>query len=469
MRLSVSLTIYNTQSAKKEAFKPISGDKDVLMYVCGPTVYDMSHIGHARAYVVFDVVYRYLIERGYKVKYVRNLTDVDDKIVQKAEKEKVADFRTISEKYTDEFHHDMRSLGLADPDVEPKATEHIDEMIALISSLIDKGHAYAVDGNVFFSVDSCDNYGSLSGKPIEDLIAGARVEVEVSKKNPLDFALWKKVDEEAPGWVSPWGKGRPGWHIECSAMAYKHLGASIDIHGGGKDLVFPHHENEKAQSECGSGKQFVRYWVHNGFVNIDKQKMSKSLGNLVTVRQLLEKYHPEVMRHALLASHYRKPIDFSLDLLDNSKAALTRMYAVVDVAKSVPANRGELPKDFVAAMDDDFNTPKALAVIFDHVRQVNERRDAGDKQTAATTAQSIMRMAGLLGLLQSSRTDFQQYGVADGTRPPDKVVEALIEKRRVARQQKDFATADAARQELEDLGVLLQDRADGGTSWTWKP
>ncbi len=323
----MTIQIYNTMKKKKEEFVPLR-EGSVGLYACGVTVYDLSHIGHARALIVFDVIYRYLQYRGYKVTFVRNYTDIDDKIIKRAQEEGVT-YKDISDRYIKEFDHDMDMLGLEKPSVSPRATDHIPEMIAMVEALIEKGFAYEVEGDVYFSVGSFSEYGRLSGKNIEELNSGARVEVDERKQSPLDFALWKKSKEGEPFWECPWGKGRPGWHIECSAMSQKYLGTTFDIHGGGMDLIFPHHENEIAQAECATGAPFARYWIHNGFVNINQQKMSKSLKNFFSIREILETYHPEVLRLFLLSNHYRSPVDYSEQNLTEAKVGLDRFYAVL--------------------------------------------------------------------------------------------------------------------------------------------
>ena len=371
----MTIQIYNTMKKKKEEFVPLR-EGYVGMYACGVTVYDLSHIGHARALIVFDVIYRYLQYRGYKVTFVRNYTDIDDKIIKRAQEEGVT-YKDISDRYIKEFDHDMDLLGLEKPTVSPRATDHIPEMIAMVEALIEKGFAYEVDGDVYFSVGSFSEYGKLSGKNIEELNSGARVEVDERKQSPLDFALWKKSKEGEPFWECPWGKGRPGWHIECSAMSQKYLGTTFDIHGGGMDLIFPHHENEIAQAECATGEPFARYWIHNGFVNINQQKMSKSLKNFFSIREILETYHPEVLRLFLLSNHYRSPVDYSEQNLTEAKVGLDRFYAILrdlDEIKSLDKGSAaqslgekrlvtelqEFPGKFTAAMDDDFNTAAAL-------------------------------------------------------------------------------------------------------------
>jgi cysteinyl-tRNA synthetase len=378
------LKLYNTQSRRKETFQPLKAG-NVGLYVCGPTVYDYSHIGHARAYVFFDIVFKHLQRLLYQVTYVRNITDIDDKIIRRANEEK-KDFRQVSEFFTKTYHEDMAALGNAQPNIEPRASEYIDGMIKMIGKLIEKKHAYAAAGDVYFEVNSYKDYLALSGRDPEELQAGARVEINQAKRNPLDFALWKRSKPGEPSWPSPWGPGRPGWHIECSVMSSQHLGITFDIHGGGRDLIFPHHENERAQSEACHGKTFVNYWLHNGFVNLDKEKMSKSLGNIVTIRSLLQKYQAETLRYALLSAHYRSPIDFSTKMLDDSRAALERLYTFIKAAESsqtkAPLNK-EIVNGYLKAMNDDFNTPKALAIMFDAVKEGNRHLQKNQPQEAA--------------------------------------------------------------------------------------
>jgi cysteinyl-tRNA synthetase len=386
----MGLVVFNTLGNRKEEFIP-SKEGEIKMYVCGITAYDLCHLGHARATIVFDFIFRYLLFLGYNVSYIRNFTDIDDKIIDRALEEKV-DFSVISERYIEAFKEDMSRLGLLLPTHEPRATEHIPEIIAMVGDLVEKGYAYEVGGDVYYAVDKIIDYGKLSGKKVEELIAGARVGVDERKRNPLDFALWKKSKAGEPSWESPWGPGRPGWHIECSAMSMKHLGDSFDIHGGGKDLIFPHHENEIAQSEGATGKPFVKYWIHNGFVNIDREKMSKSLGNYFTIREVLEKFHPEVIRFFFASNHYRSPIDFSDKSIREAKAGLDRLYnfygrnlrlreagiseidendAIAFLENSERAPLIDLRRKFENAMNDDFNTAAALGFIFDAVRRAN--------------------------------------------------------------------------------------------------
>ncbi|MBE9546199.1 MAG: cysteine--tRNA ligase, partial [Proteobacteria bacterium] len=419
----MTLRLYNTMTGQKEEFKPIE-DKKVGIYVCGITAYDLCHVGHARSAVVFDVIAKYLKYRGYNVNFVKNFTDIDDKIIEKANTEGV-DISEISEKYIKEHNKDMDELGVARPTVVPKATENIKGMIRLITTLLENGLAYVGEGDVYFSVEKFKEYGKLSGRNLEDMVAGSRVDVDENKKNPLDFVLWKASKEGEPWWDSPWGRGRPGWHIECSVMSQRFLGDTFDIHGGGKDLIFPHHENEIAQSEGATGKTFANYWIHNGFVRVDSEKMSKSLGNVFTIKEILKNYHPEVLRLFMLQSHYRSPVDFSGDSLAEARAGMERFYATLKNIKDAIANgvdfSGISEKDlsgrdgdifkqiealhgrFTEAMDDDFNTAMAIGCIFDAVRLINgylaEDGIAAEKLFVLDTAQKSVREVGkVLGL-----------------------------------------------------------------------
>lgn len=448
------LNIYNTLSRSKQSFIPIEKNK-VRMYVCGMTVYDYCHLGHARVMVVFDMVARWFRASGYEVTYVRNITDVDDKIIQRANenKESIGD---LTQRFIDAMDEDAAKLGVVKPDLEPKATTHISEMIDMISRLIEKGHAYVGDnGDVFYAVRSFEGYGKLSGKSLEDLRAGERVEVDSFKKDPLDFVLWKSVKPNEPNWDSPWGPGRPGWHIECSAMSTQHLGSHFDIHGGGQDLQFPHHENEIAQAEATHDCQMATYWMHNGFVRVDDEKMSKSLGNFFTIRTVLEKYDPEVVRFFILRAHYRSPLNYSDHHLDDAKASLTRLYTALrghDIQQSDVDWAHPHAIRFKAAMDDDFNTPEAVAVLFDLANEVN--KSASLKDIAL-----LKNLGGTLGLLQSDAEAFLQGGQAENVD-----VEALIQARVQAKKDKDFAKADAIRAELLDAGIVLEDTPQG-TTW----
>ncbi len=478
----MALRIYNSLSRTKEIFEPISPGK-VNMYVCGPTVYDSCHIGHARAVVVFDVIVRYLRETGLDVTYVRNFTDVDDKIINRANDLGV-DFLEVSEKYIEEFYQDMDALNVVRANLEPKATEHIGDIIEVIGTLIEKGNAYEVDGDVYFAVESFEEYGKLSGRKLEDMEAGARVDVDKRKGNPFDFALWKSAKPGEPYWESPWGNGRPGWHIECSAMSSRFLGQTFDIHGGGKDLIFPHHENEIAQSECASGKTFAKYWVHNGFVNINSEKMSKSLGNTTMIKDVIKLYHPEAIRLFLLSNHYRSPIDFTDKSMDEATSGLDRIYASLVRANETCGAFEEAAEEgaavwnaFVEAMDDDFNTAKGTGVLFDAVRSINRELDeaSGDlsgaaKATVAGAAGAVLKMGRVLGILTNDPAEYfevkKSEGMAAISMEPEEI-DRLVQERTDARKAKDFARADEIRQQLEDMNIAIEDRADG-TIWKFE-
>ena len=456
------LQIYNSLNRRKEDFVPIEAGK-VRMYVCGMTVYDLCHLGHARVMVVFDVVYRYLLERGYEVNYVRNITDIDDKIINRAN-ERGESFGDLTDRFIAAMHEDSDALGILPPTDEPRATAHIDEILAMIQTLIDKGHAYAVDnGDVYYAVASFDGYGRLSGKDPEDLRAGARVEVDDAKRDPLDFALWKSAKPGEPAWDSPWGAGRPGWHIECSAMSTCCLGNHFDIHGGGADLQFPHHENEIAQSEGATGEPFVNLWMHNGFVRVNEEKMSKSLGNFFTVREILNRYRPEEVRYFILTSQYRSPLNYDDEHLDNARGALTRLYmGLRGLPAAAPAGGAAFREHFHAAMDDDFNTPEALAILFDLVREINRVR-AGDEAAAAGLGGELRNLGGVLGILQNDpesylRGDHSDEGLSDAD------IEDLIRQRVEARKSRIWREADRIRDELQAAGILLEDGA-GETTW----
>jgi cysteinyl-tRNA synthetase len=457
------LTVYNDLTRQKQAFEPMHPGQ-VRMYVCGMTVYDYCHLGHARVMVVFDVVYRYLRSLGYDVTYIRNITDIDDKIIRRAN-ENGEPFHALTERFIAAMHEDAAALGVLPPSAEPKATDHIDEILAMIATLIENGHAYVADnGDVYYAVASFEGYGKLSGKSIEDLKAGARVEPGEQKRDPLDFALWKAAKPGEPAWGSPWGPGRPGWHIECSAMSTAALGNHFDIHGGGADLTFPHHENEIAQSEGATHEPFVNYWLHNGFVRINDEKMSKSLGNFFTVREILERYRPEEVRYFILTSQYRSPLNYDEEHLLNARGALTRIYTALRGVPSAEPNSGtELTQRFLAAMDDDFNTPEALAVLFDLVREVNRLRRDSDA-AAAPLAAELRRLGGVLGILHDDPEAFLKAAEPGAAGLSDREIEALIAQRLAARKAKNWAEADRIRDELKAKGVLLEDGA-GGTTW----
>ncbi|OGW20359.1 MAG: cysteine--tRNA ligase [Nitrospirae bacterium GWB2_47_37] len=486
------MKVFNTMTGKKEDFIPLAKGK-VGIYACGVTVYDYCHLGHARSAVVFDVMHRYLRYKGLDVKFVKNFTDIDDKIIKRANEEGAA-WDTVAKKYIDEYYSDMDALGIARADVEPKATEHISEMIAVIETLIEKGYAYAVqegeNQSVYFEVEKFPEYAKLSKKDINDLLSGARVSVDERKKSPVDFALWKASKEGEPWWESPWGKGRPGWHIECTAMAIKHLGETFDIHGGGADLIFPHHENEIAQSEAYTGKPFAKYWMHNGFITIDKEKMSKSLGNFFTIREILDKYDAEVIRLFLTSSHYRSPIEFSQEQLHDAEASLDRYYTTVSriddflSAETAPAKKavdtaefaGFLNKfkdGFESAMDDDFNTALATGHIFELVREINRFLDAkpsGDeaKGLIKKAKDAVNIVARVLNLFNRTPAEWN-IALLKSKKIPllEADIERKIKDRQAARQNKDWAAADAVRKELDEKGIILEDKRDG-TSWKVK-
>ncbi|MEW6349854.1 MAG: cysteine--tRNA ligase [Thermodesulfobacteriota bacterium] len=480
----MGLRIHNSLTRKKEDFEPIRPGK-VGMYVCGVTVYDMCHIGHARSVVLFDVIYRYLKARGYEVIYVRNFTDVDDKIINRAN-QLGEDWDKLAERFIGEFYTDMDALGVARPDIEPKATQHVTQILGLIEKLIENGHAYQAGGDVMYSVDSFRGYGKLSGKKTDELVAGARVDVDEKKRNPLDFALWKAAKPGEPFWESPWGAGRPGWHIECSAMSMEYLGESFDIHGGGADLAFPHHENEIAQSEGASGGPFVKYWIHNGFVNIRSEKMSKSLGNVLNIRDILTQVHHESLRLFLLSSHYRSPLDYNDASIKEASVGLERLYAgmstldeligIQGTAKQVPAELVGIHERFVEAMDDDFNTPKGLAILFEAARAVNRIATAGGLKKKAVPRPDLLSAARkemedvaahVLGILTEDPKEFldarrkarlKDLGMSESE------LDALIAARTTARNDKDFARADEIRAQLSAKGIELKDSRDG-TTW----
>lgn len=473
----MTLRIHNTLTRKKEEFEPRKKGK-VGLYVCGPTVYDYAHIGNARPVVVFDVLFR-LLRRLYgdgHVTYVRNITDVDDKI-NAAAQSSGEPIRAITERTAKAFREDMAALGALPPTVEPRATEHIDGMIRMIEDLIAKGHAYAAEGHVLFSVVSMPDYGKLSGRSLDEMIAGARVEVAPYKKDPADFVLWKPSDATLPGWDSPWGRGRPGWHIECSAMSCKYLGETFDIHGGGADLIFPHHENEIAQSTCAHGAgTFARYWMHNGYLMVDGEKMSKSLGNFLIVHDLLKEFPGEALRLALLTTHYRQPLDFTKEKIKEAKSVLDRFYRALqmldksaakapDIWKRATNDTGIIGSDFVAALEDDLNTPHALAILHAMVDGVFPDGGGGSDEGKALSAAEIRHSASLLGLLQQDPEAWfkgASGGAAGGL--GDAAIDDLIAQRIAARKSKNFAEADRIRKLLADSGVVLEDGAQG-TTW----
>lgn len=461
------MRIFNTMTRQKEEFIPNNPD-EVKIYACGPTVYNYIHIGNARPLCVFDVLRRYLEYRGYNVKFVQNFTDVDDKIIKRANEEGIT-FEEVSKKYIEEFWTDANGLNFKKASVHPKATENIDEIINIIKTLEEKGYAYAVDGDVYFRTLKFKEYGKLSHQPIEDLQSGARIAIGEKKENPLDFALWKAAKEGEPYWDSPWGKGRPGWHIECSAMNKRFLGDTIDIHCGGQDLIFPHHENEIAQSECANGCTFSKYWMHNGYINVDNVKMSKSLGNFKTVREIAKVYGYEVIRYFLISSHYRSPINYSLEIIEQCKSALERLYTCRESLDFALKNAKDIPEDeelikklnshreqFITAMDDDLNTADGVAAVFELVKDINTSilDKEVSKNVCQTAAAVFDELCDVLGILYNRKNN-----------DVDSDIEALIEERQQARANKDWATADRIRDELKAKGIILKDTPQGVT-WT---
>ena len=471
------LKIYNTITRDKQVFHPIVPGQ-VRMYVCGMTVYDYCHLGHARVMVVFDMVARWLRASGFDLNYVRNITDIDDKIIQRAAQNNEP-IGALTERYIQAMDEDSAALGVIRPDLEPRATQHIPDMLALIGTLVDKGLAYRADnGDVYYAVRGFEGYGKLSGKSLEDLRAGERVGVDAHKRDPLDFVLWKAAKPGEPAWDSPWGPGRPGWHIECSAMSEHHLGHHFDIHGGGQDLQFPHHENEIAQSEGAHGCSYVNYWMHNGFVRVDEEKMSKSLGNFFTIREVLKKYDAEVLRFFILRAHYRSPLNYSDQHLDDARQALTRLYTVL--RKMLPADAPLVDVDwgesyagrFKAAMDEDFNTPEAIAVLFELANEVNRARDL-------QAALRLKALGNVLGLLQQNANDFMQDGLdlissanvtslfemsVERPSPSKAEIQSLIDERSEAKKARNYTEADRIRKELLEQGVVLEDTPQG-TTW----
>jgi len=455
----MTMQLHDTLQGKKVPFKPLT-DGEVTMYLCGPTVYNYAHIGNARPAVVFDLLAR-ILRRRYKLTFARNITDVDDKIIA-ASSESGKPIGEITAKYTKVYNDDMGALGVQPPDIEPHATEHIDVMVAMIQKLIDEGHAYEADGHVLFDVASHDKYGELSKRDLREMIAGSRVEVAPYKKAAQDFVLWKPSTAEMPGWDSPWGRGRPGWHIECSAMAEKHLGDTIDIHAGGQDLVFPHHENECAQSSCAhGGAPFANYWLHNGFLSIDETKMSKSLGNVLLVHDLIETIPGEVIRLALLSAHYRQPLDWSPETIASARRMLDRLYGAIrgiEVSDEVRA-AAEVPEELIAALEDDINTPKAMAEFFALARRLNKSNDPAEMETLAAQMYAAGELMGLL----NSDPEAWFSGHVEGDVAADEI-EAIIAKRNEARANKDWAAADGFRDQLSEMGVMIED-GPGGTTW----
>lgn len=454
------LQIYNSLTQKKETFTPLQEGK-VKIYVCGPTVYDFAHIGNARTYAGFDVVIRYLRWRGYDVTYVRNITDIDDKIIKRAN-ENNEDFSAVVNRFTQAIHEDFAALGLVSPDHEPTATEYIPQMIVMIEQLLTNGNAYvAENGDVYFNVRSFPQYGELAHRNIEQLESGARVEINDAKRDPLDFVLWKLAKPGEPYWESPWGVGRPGWHIECSAMSTRLLGETFDIHGGGKDLVFPHHENEIAQSQCVTHKKFVNLWMHAGYLQIEKEKMSKSLGNFFTIRDLLNEHDPEVLRYFLIAVQYRSPLQYSQDVIKQARNSLERFYtALRGLPKAEAVVDSEFEKKFIHAMNDDFNTPIAFSVLFELAHEVQRLREK-DITAAAQHGALLKTLGAVLGILQSDPEKFLQSGKQDIDAAK---IEALITARNTARAEKNWAESDRIRNELAAMSIVLEDGAQG-TTW----
>jgi cysteinyl-tRNA synthetase len=490
VNVSAELQIYNTLTRRKEVFTPIEPGK-VRMYVCGMTVYDYCHLGHARVMVAFDVITRYLRYRGYDVTYVRNVTDIDDKILRRAD-ENGESIASLTERMIAAMHEDEARLAVLPPDQEPRATRHIDDIVAMIETLIAKDYAYAADnGDVYYRVRRFEGYGKLNNRDLDEMRAGARIEVDEHKEDPLDFVLWKAAKPGEASWPSPWGEGRPGWHIECSAMSKCCLGETFDIHGGGPDLTFPHHENEIAQSEAANGKPFVNTWMHAGAVRVNQEKMSKSLGNFFTIREVLAHHDPEVVRYLLVASHYRSAINYAPESLAEARKSLERFYnaleglALEGLAQGRPGSGRLAPEGlaqegggqaageelsryesrFTAAMDDDFNTPEALSVLFDLARELNRARKEAPEQAPALAAE-LRRLGGLLGLLQQDPATFLKAGSADLPLSEDEI-QAKIDERAAAKKAKDFAAADAIRDELAALGIVLKDSREG-TTWVFE-
>ncbi len=473
------LRVFNTLSRKKEIFKPLEPGK-VRMYVCGPTVYDSSHIGHARSVVVFDVISRYLKAIGYLVIYVRNFTDVDDKIIDRANQLGI-DSGAVAERFIREFYEDMDALNVERATIEPRATEHIEQIIKFIEKLIRAGFAYQVEGDVYYSVEKFKEYGKLSGRKLEEMEAGARIDIDERKNNPFDFVLWKSAKPGEPSWKSPWGDGRPGWHIECSAMSSEYLGETFDIHGGGKDLCFPHHENEIAQSESISGEPFVKYWIHNGFVNINQEKMSKSLGNFKMIKDVLKTYHPEVVRLFLLSNHYRSPIDFTDKSMDEIRRGLDKIYALllradkkIGLDSVQDIEPGDCWQQFCEAMDDDFNSARGIAILFDTIRMINRLLDRHEnslsdsiKQTIQSGLADVLRIGNILGILLEQPTvyfDKKQTQILEQKSVDPVMIGKMVEERNSARKTKNWKKADQIRNQLAEMNIILEDRPEG-TVW----
>ena len=475
----MALRVYNSLGKKKEHFEPLVPGK-VRMYVCGPTVYDSCHIGHARSVIVFDVIVRYLKTKGFDVTYVRNFTDVDDKIIDKANQLGI-DSQEVAERFIKEFNEDMDALNVERANIEPKATEHISQIIQFIERLIEKGFAYRINGDVYYSVEKFKEYGKLSGRRLEDMEAGARVEIDERKHNPFDFVLWKSSKPGEPAWESPWGKGRPGWHIECSAMSNEYLGETFDIHGGGKDLNFPHHENEIAQSEAIFGKPFVKYWIHNGFVNIDQEKMSKSLGNFLMIKDVIKTYHPEVVRLFLLSNHYRSPIDFTDQAMDEARSGLDKIYAFLErteekigLISDQDVETGDCWQRFSEAMDDDFNSARGIGILFDTVRSTNRLLDQHRdnlsqkiKKTIQSNRSDILKIGNVLGILMEPPKVYFDKKLFQGLEQKSidpAVIDKMVKEREEARKTKDWEKADQIRKQLDDMNIIIEDRPDG-TIW----
>lgn len=487
----MSVAIYNTQSGKKEPFSPIE-DGHIKLYVCGITSYDYCHIGHARSTLVFDMIVKYLRYKGYKVTYIRNFTDIDDKIIKRAQEQHTTT-EELANRFIDAFHEDMASLGNEPPTLEPKATEHIREIIEMVEDLIIKGFAYESDGDVYFKVEDFPGYGKLSGRNLDDMMAGARISINEQKENPMDFALWKSSKPGEPMWDSPWGPGRPGWHIECSAMSRKFLGDTFDIHGGGKDLIFPHHENEIAQSEAASGKPFVSTWIHHGFVTIKDEKMSKSLGNFLTIREILKKYPAEVLRFFVFSAHYRTPLDFSQSAMQDAQTGLDRLYTCLAEIAQLPASGGTDQKTaagkknitktksfvdrFNKAMDNDFNSAQALGHIFEVVKALNTIKQAlpqtpaqSDLDLLHSTAATMTKLTATMGILQQDPVAYiaeKQQNILDKLDIDQSGIEALIAERNQARDEKNWSRADEIRDQLLSYNIEIKDGTEG-TSWQVK-
>jgi cysteinyl-tRNA synthetase len=457
-----NLKIYNSLTKAKEPFVPVT-PKKIGIYVCGMTVYDYCHLGNARVFIFFDLLVKYLRSLGYEVLYVRNITDIDDKIIKRAEKLNESAI-SLAERMINEQHQDEKALLISPPDIEPRVTKHLPEIIQIITSLIEKKYAYEVNGDVYYDIAKFSDYGKLAHKDLDTLKAGARVEINEQKKDPLDFVLWKKAKPGEPSWDSPWGKGRPGWHIECSAMASRYLGNHFDIHGGGSDLKFPHHQNELAQSEGAFGEKFVNFWIHVGFLEVDQKKMSKSLGNFFTVREVLKKYSAETIRYFMAASHYRSPLNYSEENLKNAENALKTLYLALrglDLKNATNSTDPEITNftnNFTDAMNDDFNTPLAIKYCFDLVHHINNLKAQGKTEAAISCAKTLKEKALIFGFLQKNPEEFLQEGI------DVKKIEDLIQKRNQARQEKNWSEADRVRKELETMGVILEDTASG-TVW----